>query len=237
MNKWIITIIMIMLGAGAVKTADHFLRLPPPKAAATQTISGNPPKTSAGSSGNANQTAPADTIPPQPNANVDETLKVFDTALTYAKTSQCTVGAFDENNLRNNVFLINDSSDGSDTIFRTYAVLYQSDPECAGGSGTAKYSLAEVEVSSQGGGHVRVSNPDLFAKLNNAETGSFSFNDRFIRKASIDSKGILTIEYNEYTKTDGNCCPSERWESRINLNTMTQLDKCFLRKENPYAEN
>ena len=234
MNKWIITIIMIMLGAGAVKTADHFLRPPPPQAAATQTIGGNPPKTSAGSSGNANQTAPADTIPPQPNANVDETLKVFDTALTYAKTSQCTVGAFDENNLHNNVFLINDSSDGSDTIFRTYAVLYQSDPECAGGSGTTKYSLAEVEVSGQGGEHIRVSNPNLFTKLN-TETNTPAFNDRFINKASIDNKGILVIEYGEYAKNDSNCCPSELWVAQIDLNTMTLLNKRFLRRRAPKA--
>lgn len=226
MNKWIIGIIMMAAGAGAVKTTDYFLNKPTSQAATMQTTGSNSLPTSA------ENTPP----PPKQNADTGEIRQVFDAAITHAKTAQCSVEPFDENNLRNNVFLISNTSEG-EFVFRTYGVLYQSDPECAVGSGMAKYSLAEVEVSSQGGGHVRVSNPDLFAKLNNAETGSFSFNDRFIRKAGVDSKGILTLEYDEYAKTDGNCCPSERWESRINLNTMTQLDKRFLRKENPYAEN
>jgi hypothetical protein len=236
MNKWIIGIIMMTAGAGAVKTAYYFLNKPTPQATTIQTTGSTLPQT-ADTGSNSLPTSAENTLPPpKQNADTDEIRQVFDTAITHAKTTQCSVEPFDENNFRNNVFLIRNTGEG-DFVFRTYGVLYQSDPECAGGSGTAKYSLAEVEVSSQGGGHVRVSNPDLFAKLNNAETGSFSFNDRFIRKASINSKSILTIEYNEYTKTDGNCCPSERWESRINLNTMTQLDKRFLRKENPYAEN
>ena len=209
---------------GAVKTANYFLYQSAQQAAATQTAD------------SASQQASAETAAPQPNADAGEIRQVFDTAITHAKTAQCSVEPFDANNLHNNVFLINDAGGGG-AVLRTYGVLYQSDPECAGGSGTAKYSLAEVEVSGQGGGHIRVSSPDLFAKLNHAETNSFAFNDRFIRKAGVDSKGILTIEYNEYAKTDGNCCPSERWETRINLNTMTQLDKRFLRKENPDDEN
>ena len=236
MNKWIIGIIMMAAGAGAVKTADYFLNKPTPQATTIQTTGSTLPQT-ADTGSNSLPTSAENTLPPpKQNADTDEIRQVFDAAITHAKTAQCSVEPFDENNLRNNVFLIRNTGEG-DFAFRTYGVLYQSDPECVGGSGTAKYSLAEVEVSSQGSGHVRVSNPDLFAKLNNAETGSFAFNDRFIRKASMDSKGILTIEYNEYAKTDGNCCPSERWETRINLNTMTQLDKRFLRKENPDAEN
>ena len=236
MNKWIIGIIMMAAGAGAVKTADYFLNKPTPQAATMQTTGSTLPQTADTGSNSLPTSAENTPPPPKQNADTGETRQVFDAAITHAKTAQCSVEPFDENNFRNNVFLISHTREG-EFVFRTYGVLYQSDPECAGGSGTAKYSLAEVEVSNQGGGHIRVSNPDLFAKLNHAETGSFAFNDRFIRKAGVDSKGILTIEYNEYAKTDGNCCPNERWETHINLNTMTQLDKRFLRKENPYAEN
>ncbi|AZR59995.1 hypothetical protein [Eikenella corrodens] len=236
MNKWIIGIIMMAAGASAVKTADYFLNKPTPQATTIQTTGSTLPQTADTGSNSLPTSAENTPLPPKQNADTDEIRQVFDTAITHAKTAQCSVEPFDENNFRNNVFLISNTGE-DDFVFRTYGVLYQSDPKCADGSGTAKYSLAEAEVSSQGGGHIRVSNPDLFAKPNNTETGSFAFNDRFIRKADIDSKGVLTIEYNEYAETDGNCCTSERWETHINPNTMTQLDKRFLRKENPYAEN
>lgn len=137
-------------------------------------------------------------------ANTSVKSDVLKVALNYGNSVHCGGAPYHENQPLKSVFEIDEDY---------YAVLQFVDLYCSGGSGTGAYILTPVNYHY--GRHAAIDvddypSGDMFENLN--------INTKNVENVTYDpkSKQLSFIHY-EYDDKDGNCCPSLKYRTTINL--------------------
>lgn len=143
-----------------------------------------------------------------------EALKV---ALNFSSSVHCHGVPYDENRPLNSVFYIDEYQ---------FAVLQYVDLNCSGGSGTGAYILTPVMYT--GGTRYAINTLDY---PSGDVFEPFNLNTKDMENVVYNaSKKHLSFNHWEYDEKDGNCCPSLKYNTTIDLKNNIIINRRFLGK-------